>query len=239
MLVIPVLEQIRYGLIASCQALPGEPLHGSETMAKMAKAAEEGGAIAIRANSAEDVRAIKQAVGLPVIGIVKRDYPDSEVYITPTTKEVDELIEAGADMIALDATRRKRPGQVTLETMVEYMKSQNMPVMADISTLAEGLYAASLGVSCVSTTLSGYTSYSPNLAGPHLELVKETAERLAIPVIAEGRISEPAQVEEVLRLGAYAVVVGSAISRPQLITKRFAEAARKAVISIHGNERSH
>ncbi|WP_211747307.1 N-acetylmannosamine-6-phosphate 2-epimerase [Paenibacillus sp. Marseille-Q4541] len=231
-----IMKQIRHGLIASCQALPGEPLFGADTMAKMAKAAEEGGAIAIRANSADDVRAIKQMVELPVIGIVKRDYPDSDVYITPTTREVDELIAAGADMIALDATRRKRPGQVTLETMVAYMQSRNMPIMADISTLEESLYAASLGVTCVSTTLSGYTPYSPNLNGPHLQLVKEAAERLTVPVIAEGRIHEPAQVEEVLKLGAYAVVVGSAISRPQLITKRFADAARKAVISIDGNE---
>lgn len=231
-----IMKQIRKGLIASCQALPGEPLFGSDTMAKMAKAAEEGGAIAIRANSAEDVKAIKQVSKLPVIGIVKRDYADSEVYITPTPKEVDELVEAGADMIAIDATRRKRPGGMTLETMVDYMRSLNIPIMADISTLEEGEYAASLGVTCVSTTLSGYTPYSPNLQGPDLELVKEAVQKLTIPVIAEGRIQEPSQVEEVLRLGAYAVVVGSAISRPQLITKRFADAARKAVILLDGNE---
>ncbi|WP_160032794.1 N-acetylmannosamine-6-phosphate 2-epimerase [Paenibacillus sp. An7] len=230
------MKQIRKGLIASCQALPGEPLFGSDTMAKMAKAAEEGGAVAIRANSAEDVRAIKQAVELPVIGIVKRDYPDSDVYITPTPREAYELVEAGADMIAMDATRRKRPGEITLETMVDYMRSLNIPIMADISTLQEGEYAASLGVTCVSTTLSGYTPYSPNLQGPDLELVKEAVQKLTIPVIAEGRIQEPSQVEEVLRLGAYAVVVGSAISRPQLITKRFADAARKAVILLNGNE---
>lgn len=230
------MKQIRKGLIASCQALPGEPLFGSDTMAKMAKAAEEGGAVAIRANSAEDVRAIKQAVELPVIGIVKRDYPNSDVYITPTPREVDELVEAGADMIAMDATQRKRPGENTLEKMVDYMRSLNIPIMADISTLQEGEYAASLGVTCVSTTLSGYTPYSPNLQGPDLELIKEAVQKLTIPVIAEGRIQEPSQVEEVLRLGAYAVVVGSAISRPQLITKRFADAARKAVILLNGNE---
>ena len=232
----PIMKQLHHGLIASCQALPGEPLFGSDTMAKMAKAAEEGGAIAIRANSADDVRAIKQAVQLPIIGIVKRDYPDSDVFITPTPREVDELVEAGADMIAIDATRRKRPGRITLETMVDYMQSVNIPIMADISTLGEGVYAASLGVTCVSTTLSGYTPYSPNLQGPDLELVKEAAQKLTIPVIAEGRIHEPSQVGEVLRLGAYAVVVGSAISRPQLITKRFADAARKAVIRADGNE---
>lgn len=232
----PIMKQIHQGLIASCQALPGEPLFGSDTMAKMAKAAEEGGAIAIRANSAEDVRAIKQAVELPVIGIVKRDYADSEVYITPTPREAYELVEAGADMIAFDATPRKRPGGMTLETMVDYMRSLNIPIMADISTLKEGEYAASLGVTCVSTTLSGYTPYSPNLPGPDLKLIKEAVQKLSIPVIAEGRIQEPSQVEEVLRLGAYAVVVGSAISRPQLITKRFADAARKAVILLDGNE---
>ncbi|MDO7906846.1 N-acetylmannosamine-6-phosphate 2-epimerase [Paenibacillus sp. JX-17] len=234
-----ILQQLRFTLIASCQALPGEPLHGSEIMARMALAAQEGGASAIRANSAADVQAIKKAVSLPVIGLVKRDYPDSDVYITPTLREIDELAEAGADLIALDATRRPRPGGVTLERMVSYIQERGLLSMADISTLEEAVYAGTLGVSCVSTTLSGYTPYSPQLEGPDLTLVQAAAAALPVPVIAEGRIQEPGQVQAALQAGAHAVVVGSAISRPQLITRRFAEAARKAVMLIHGNERPY
>ncbi|MDP4099264.1 N-acetylmannosamine-6-phosphate 2-epimerase [Paenibacillus sp. P96] len=232
----PVIEKLQAGLIVSCQALPGEPLHGAEVMAKMALAAQEGGAVAIRANGAADVRAIKKAVALPVIGLVKRQYEDSEVYITPTLREMEELEEAGADMIAIDATHRPRPGGGSLEELICFAKSRSLLCMADISTLEEARYAASLGVHCISTTLSGYTSYSPAMEGPHLELIQEIVGHVKVPVIAEGRIQEPSQVEEAFRRGAYAVVVGSAITRPQLITQRFAEAARRAVISNHGHE---
>ncbi|WP_229696155.1 N-acetylmannosamine-6-phosphate 2-epimerase [Paenibacillus albidus] len=232
-----ILERIHGGLIVSCQALPGEPLHGADIMARMAAAAEEGGAVGIRANGAADARAIKQAVALPVIGIVKRDYPGSEVYITPTLREIDELLEAGADMIAFDATRQIRPEHCTLEQITAYLKQAGVSSMADISILEEAVYAESLGVSCVSTTLSGYTAYSVKQEGPDLELLQAAAERLSIPVIAEGRISQPAEVEAALDLGAYAVVVGSAITRPQLITERFAAVTRKVRMRNNGNER--
>ncbi|WP_258530681.1 N-acetylmannosamine-6-phosphate 2-epimerase [Paenibacillus taichungensis] len=222
-----VLEKLHLGLIVSCQALSDEPLHGAAMMARMAAAAEEGGAAGIRANGAADVRAIKQTVSLPVIGIVKRNYPDSAVYITPTLREIDELLEAGADIIAFDATRQSRPKNHTLEQITAYLNANGVVSMADISILEEALYAESLGVSCVSTTLSGYTPYSRQQEGPNLELLGMSAQRLKIPVIAEGRISKPFQVEEALDLGAYAVVVGSAITRPQLITRQFAAVTRK------------
>ncbi|MFB8375119.1 N-acetylmannosamine-6-phosphate 2-epimerase [Paenibacillus taichungensis] len=222
-----VLEKLHLGLIVSCQALADEPLHGAAMMARMAAAAEEGGAAGIRANGAADVRAIKQTVSLPVIGIVKRNYPDSAVYITPTLREIDELLEAGADIIAFDATRQSRPKNHTLEQITAYLNANGVVSMADISILEEALYAESLGVSCVSTTLSGYTPYSRQQEGPNLELLGMSAQRLKIPVIAEGRISKPFQVEEALDLGAYAVVVGSAITRPQLITRQFAAVTRK------------
>lgn len=231
-----ILESLHLGLVVSCQALPDEPLHGPEIMARMAVAAAEGGAIAIRANGAADVRAIKQAVPLPVIGIVKRDYPGSDVYITPTLREIEELLEAGADIIAFDGTRQSRPEGCTLEQIIDLLKTSPAASMADISTLEEALYAESLGVSCVSTTLSGYTPYSRQQEGPNLELLEQAARRLKIPVIAEGRISQPAQVEAALTLGAYAVVVGSAITRPQLITRPFAAAARKVRMNLNGNE---
>jgi N-acylglucosamine-6-phosphate 2-epimerase len=222
-----VLEKLHLGLIVSCQALADEPLHGAAMMARMAAAAEEGGAAGIRANGAADVRAIKQTVSLPVIGIVKRNYPDYAVYITPTLREIDELLEAGADIIAFDATRQSRPKNYTLEQITAYLNANGVVSMADISILEEALYAESLGVSCVSTTLSGYTPYSRQQEGPNLELLGMCAQRLKIPVIAEGRISKPSQVEEALDLGAYAVVVGSAITRPQLITRQFAAVTKK------------
>lgn len=231
-----LLERVRHGIIVSCQALPDEPLHGSEIMARMAKAAEEGGAVGIRANTAEDVRAIKRAVSLPVIGIVKRDYEGSEVYITPTTKEVVELAEAGADMIAFDATRRARPEGQTLESLTAFMQSRGILMMADVSTLEEAAYAEELGVDCVSTTLSGYTPYSPQGGGPDYGLVERAAKRLRLPVFAEGRIDTPEQVERMLGLGAHCVVIGSAITRPQLITKRFAAAAIKGSAQSDGCE---
>lgn len=233
-----IMQKLHHGLIVSCQALPGEPLHGAGIMARMAVAAEEGGAVGIRANGAADIRAIKSAVSLPVIGIVKRDYPGSAVYITPTLREIEELLEAGADMIAFDATRQKRPGDCTLEQITEFMRRSGIASMADISILEEAVYAESLGVDCVSTTLSGYTPYSLQQEGPNFELLHSAVERLSIPVIAEGRMNEPAQVRQALELGAYAAVVGSAITRPQLITGRFMAAVRKVAVN-DGNDRSN
>ncbi|MDQ1911837.1 N-acetylmannosamine-6-phosphate 2-epimerase [Paenibacillus sp. GD4] len=219
---------IRGGLIVSCQALADEPLHSPFIMGRMAKAAEEGGAVAIRANGADDVRAIKEATPLPVIGLVKRDYADSDIYITPTTKEADELIEAGASMIAFDATRRPRPEGETLEGLVAYIRSRGIRMMADISTLEEAVYAAALGVDCVSTTLSGYTSYSRQEEEPDFPLILEASRILSVPVIGEGRIWEPSHAVRALQAGAFAVVVGSAITRPQLITSRYVSEIRKA-----------
>lgn len=224
----PLFDRVRKGLIVSCQALEDEPLFGADTMAKMAKSAEVGGAAAIRANSTQDIAAIKKATKLPIIGIIKRVYNVSDVYITPTLQEVRELMEVGVDLIALDATRRSRPNGATLESLVAYMKERGQKVMADISTLEEGLYAASLGVDCVSTTLSGYTPYSPQEPEPDYTLVKEAAGQLKIPVFAEGKIHMPSQAVQMLMLGAHAVVVGSAITRPQLITERYAVEIRKA-----------
>lgn len=230
-----LFEQVRHGVIVSCQALPDEPLHGSHIMARMAVAAAAGGAVAIRANTGADVRSIKEAVDLPVIGIVKRNYPDSEVFITPTEKEIDELITAGADMIAFDATKRRRPGGSTLEGVIGYIKDKGQLAMADVSTLEEALYAESLGVDCVSTTLSGYTTYSPQIDSPDFRLAEQAAGMLKVPLIAEGRVSEPSHVTRLFGYGVHAVVVGSAITRPQIITKRFTAAAKRSN-SIHGSE---
>ncbi|RXJ02183.1 N-acetylmannosamine-6-phosphate 2-epimerase [Anaerobacillus alkaliphilus] len=220
-------QKIKGKLIVSSQALENEPLYGSEIMAKMARAAAVGGAVAIRANGADDIAAIKQEVDLPIVGLVKRDYLNSDVYITATKKEVDELLEVGVTVVALDATFQDRPNGESLETLIRYLKSQGQLVMADISTLEEGKLAAKLGADCVSTTLSGYTTYSRQLEGPDFELIEELTRELKIPVIAEGRISTPEQARIALEKGAYAVVVGSAITRPQLITESFVKMITK------------
>lgn len=222
---------MKKGLIASCQALEDEPLHGSKIMAKMALAAQQGGAIGIRANSKQDIYAIQKEVELPVIGIVKRDYSNSEVFITATKTEIDELIETRCEMIAMDATKRKRPGNHSLSELVSYTreKNPNVQLMADISSVEEAIEAESLGFDCVSTTLYGYTKETRGckLYDNDFGFLKKVLAHVSIPVIAEGNIVTPQLAKKVLQLGAYSVVVGGAISRPQQITNRFVKAIEK------------
>jgi N-acylglucosamine-6-phosphate 2-epimerase len=218
-----VFEQLKGKLVVSCQALEHEPLHGADVMGKMAKAACVGGASGIRANGAVDVKAIKGYVDLPIIGLVKRDYPQCDVYITATRKEADELIWEGVDMIAIDATTRPRPNGESLESLISYLKVKGQTIMADISTYEEAVNVVRLGVDCVSTTMSGYTPYSPQQCEPDFKLLKRLVDTLHIPVFAEGRISTPEEVAKALDIGAHTVVVGSAITRPQEITKKFVQ----------------
>ena len=221
------MEWIRGGLIVSCQALEDEPLHGAQIMRQMAVAAQMGGAVGIRANTQVDCVAIREAVDLPLIAIVKREYEDSEVYITPTLREVDELLVARPEIIAIDATGRPRPGGLRLEDQIAGMRERfDGLIMADCSTFAEAERATALGCDLVSTTLSGYTRYSESAERPDLPLIREIVARLGVPVIAEGNISTPEQATAALEAGAWAVVVGAAITRPQLITRRFVDAIR-------------
>lgn len=217
-------QTIHKKLIVSCQALEDEPLHGSELMARMAVAAKEGGAVAIRSNSANDVEAIKRATSLPVIGLVKRNYSDSEVFITATAKEVKELLKVKPDVIAMDATVRNRPNDEKLKDLVQLIHEHgDTLVMADIATKEDAIYAVECGVDMLSTTLSGYTADSPKQKGPDFELVEQLCREIPIPIIAEGRIQTPEQAKRMLNTGAWSVVVGSAITRPQLITKSFTD----------------
>lgn len=216
-----MLNTIKGKLIVSCQALEDEPLHHPMIMAKMALAAKMGGAVAIRSNSAEDIIAIKKEVDLPVIGLYKKNYHDSDVFITPTKKEVLALINSGCDMIALDATQRKRPNGESLHHLIDFIHEHHRLAMADISTLEEAVFAEKIGFDCVSTTLSGYTPYSPQQEEPDYQLIDTCVKTLSIPVIAEGRISDTDQLKKVLEYEPYAVVIGSAITRPQLITEKF------------------
>ena len=210
-------------LIVSCQALPDEPLHSPFIMGRMALAAKMGGASAIRAQSSVDIREIKKVTGLPVIGLVKQNYEDSPIYITPMMAEVEDLLATDCEMIALDMTDRPRPAGEKTERLIARIHEAGRLALADISTYEEGVAAAKLNADAISTTLSGYTPYSPQLSGPDVELVEKLSRALSVPVFAEGRINVPEDIDRVMAAGAFAPIVGSAITRPQLITAKFAE----------------
>ena len=214
-----ILERIRGGLIVSCQALPEEPLHSSYIMGRMAFAAKEGGAAGIRANT----------VDLPVIGIIKKDYEDCEIYITPTMDEVDALAACGADIIALDCTRRLRPGKRTLDDFFAQVRDRypEQLFMADCSDYEEGMHAAEIGLDLIGTTMHGYTDYTRGAVLPDLDLMKRLVQECGRPVIAEGGIWTPAQLKAALDTGVWAAVVGTAITRPREITKRFVAAMKQ------------
>ena len=222
------VESLKGKLIVSCQALPHEPLHSSFIMGRMALAAKEGGAFGIRANTKEDIAEIQAQVDLPVIGIVKRDYEDSKVYITPTMKEINELMEVKPDIIALDATHSLRPGGRTLDEFYREIRKSypEQLLMADCSTVEEALHADQLGFDFIGTTLVGYTDQSRDLKieSNDFEIIRQIVAKVKHRVIAEGNINTPEKAKRVIELGAFSVVVGSIITRPQLITKSFAEA---------------
>lgn len=221
-----VAERIKGGLIVSCQALKTEPLYSSYIMGRMAYAAKEGGAVGIRANTPEDIAEIRKTVDLPIIGLYKVDYDNSDVYITPTEKEIEALMEVKADIIAIDATKRIRPDGTTIENFFPKIRKKypDMLFMADCSSYEDGMRAERLGFNFVGTTLCGYTKETEGIQIPCISMIKKLAEDLTIPLIAEGGIWEPQQLQEVLKNGAYAAVIGTAITRPRDITRHFVDA---------------
>lgn len=227
---IEKVENLKGKLIVSCQALPHEPLHSSFIMGRMALAAKEGGAWGIRANTKEDIAEIQRQVDLPIIGIVKRDYEDSKVYITPTMKEIHELMEVMPEIIALDATSDLKPGGRSLEEFYREIRAAypDQLLMADCSTVEEALWADELGFDFIGTTLVGYTEQSKGLKIEEndFEIVREIVAKAKSRVIAEGNVNTPEKARRVIELGAFSVVVGSIITRPQLITRAFAEALK-------------
>lgn len=224
-----ILSKLKGGLIVSCQALENEPLHSSYVMQRMAVAAMRGGAVGIRANTVEDIQKIKEEVSLPVIAIIKRDYQGSDVYITPTMAEVDELMAVQPDIIAIDSTDRTRPFGETLGSLFQKVRRKypNQLFMADCSTIEEGVAAAKMGFDIIGTTMSGYTSYTSNEILPNYDMVNELVQITGKPVIAEGGISTPEQLKKVMVKGAFAAVVGTAITRPMDITKKFVSVLQK------------
>ena len=220
-----LLRNLEGGLIVSCQAKPNEPLYGPTFMSAFAKCAKMAGAVGIRANGPKDIRAIKKAVKLPVLGIYKINTPGIPVYITPTYQSAKQVIHAGADIVALDGTPRKRPKGEKFKEIVDKIHTfQKVLVMADISTVEEGIRAEAEGADILSTTLSGYTPYSPQYKGPDFQLIRKLTKKVKIPVIAEGKIWTPEEARKAMDCGAFALVIGSAITRPIMITKRFIRA---------------
>jgi N-acylglucosamine-6-phosphate 2-epimerase len=225
--VSPVLEQVRGGLVVSCQAYPGEPMRHSETMAEMAEAACAGGAVGIRAQGVGDVALVSTRLTVPLIGLWK-DGPEQEVFITPTLEHALAVAEAGAQIVAVDGTRRPRPDGRTLTQVTEELHRRTAAlVMADCGSLDDAVAARDAGVDVIGTTLAGYTGERPATDGPDLELVSDIAARLPDTVLlAEGRVHTPEQARHVMDAGAFTVVVGTAITHPTTITSWFVKALR-------------
>lgn len=216
------LETIKGNLIVSCQARKGWPMYGKEIMAAFAVAAKQGGAVCIRASGKENINEIKKKVDLPIIGINKvfTDYP---VYITPTYDSAKEILDENIEVIALDATRRSRPNNEKLEDIV-YKIRKNYPdvlIMGEISTYEEAIDVKDLNFDLLSTTLSGFTENSGKKDSVDLDLIEKLSKNLDIPIIAEGLIHTPQDARKAIEAGAYSVVVGTAITRPEIITERF------------------
>ena len=220
-------EKLKDGLIVSCQALADEPLHSSFIMGRMALAAKQAGAVGIRANTISDIREIRESVDLPIIGIIKKDYDNSDIYISPTMDEISALAEEGLEIIATDATDMKRPDHEGLDDFYKEIREKypDIKLMADCSTVKEAVHADKLGFDYIGTTLVGYTPQSEGMKieADDFKILREIIEKCDHPVIAEGNIDTPQKAKRVLELGALTVVVGGAITRPQNIAKKFVD----------------
>ena len=218
-------------IIVSCQATPGEPLYmrDQSMMYLMARAAKQAGAKMIRTSSVRDIVEIKEETGLPVIGLIKREYPGYQGRITMTMREVDECMEAMADIVSIDCTDCERGDGLTPPEFLRQVKAKypNIIIMADCATLEEAVAAYEAGADLVGSTMNGYTPQTAHCKGdPNYELVEQMVAKLPCPVIAEGRVHTPEQARRMLELGAWAVVVGGAITRPLEIATRFMNAVK-------------
>ncbi len=226
-----LLDSMRGGLVVSCQAYPGEPMLDPRTMAQVAQAAVAGGAVGIRGKGLDDLRAMRAAVDVPIIGLVK--VGDTGVYITPRLADCLEVAATGCEVVALDGTRRPRPDGRTLAETVAGLRAQypDVLVMADCGSVADAAAAVEAGVDILGTTLAGYTGERPKTEGPDWEVVDGVvalASEAGLPVFVEGRVHTPAQAAEAMRRGAWSVVVGTAITHPTTLTRWFADAVASA-----------
>lgn len=222
------LDDLKGKLIVSCQALKDEPLYYPGIMGHMALAAYQGGASAIRAQSVEQINEIREYVDLPIIGIIKKNYEDSEIFITPTIQDVKDLLTTTCEIIAVDGTKRVRPNNEKLKDLLKLIHDNKRYAMADCSTFEECKICAEMGFDIVSTTLTGYTSYSNLIDGPDFELLKKCVNELDVKVIAEGKINTPEDLKKVYEYsGVFSAVVGAAITRPKVITERFVKELKK------------
>lgn len=218
-----MIASLRGGLIVSCQAYPGEPLQHLDAMCRMAQSAVRGGAVGIRAQGLDDIEQIHRSVDVPQIGLWKDG--DDGVYITPTLEHALAVAEAGAEIVAIDGTRRERPdGRDLAETIDALHTRAGVLVMTDVGDVEDGLASERAGADLVGTTLSGYTGTRPHTDGPDLDLITGLTSRLRVPVLAEGRVRTTDQARACLQAGAYAVVVGTAITHPTSITRWFVDA---------------
>jgi N-acylglucosamine-6-phosphate 2-epimerase len=224
-----MLKSFYKGLIVSCQSEGDDPFNKPEFIAAFAKAAEMGGAVAIRAEGLENIKAVKMKVNLPVIGITKGKFDDDWTLLTPDFSDIESLIKVGCEIVAIDATNRIRPNGLSgFDFLEEIKKRYKIPIIADISTFNEGIKAAELGADMIATTLSGYTPDSSERDDMHpdYELISELSSSIDVPVIAEGKIWSPTDAIKAIEVGAFAVVVGTAITRPRLITRMYSDALK-------------
>ncbi len=218
-----IVESWRGGLIVSCQAPANSALAKPEIIAALAECAEQNGAVGVRIDSPENIRAVKEQVKVPVLGIFKIVSDSCDVYITPTFAAAKYVAQAGADVIALDATARPRPNEEKIENIISQVRTElKLPVMADVARFNEGLYAAeTLGFDVIGTTLSGYTKETNHISMPDFELIEKLAKRLSTPIICEGRLRSTDDVNRAFDCGAFAVVIGGAITGIDKLVQQF------------------
>jgi len=224
--VTQLVDSLRGGLIVSVQAWKGSAIDDPAVLAAMARAAQEGGAVAVRIQGVDHLRAVRARVEIPIVGLIKREYPGFEPYITPTFAEIGAIAATGAEIAAFDATARERPGGARVETMIQAIHAAGMAAMADCATAAEGRAAAAAGADLVATTLCGYTAGTAGVSLPALDLVRELSSVIEKTlVVCEGGVQRPEQLRAAFEAGAGAVVVGTAITNTDWLVREFAGSA--------------